>query len=72
MPCGYPPNFTDHIHWITLRWLSMMLDCHIMAQSIKAIVTAATVNATANCDSLTGSPRRKYDFIIGFSPRTHA
>jgi hypothetical protein len=69
--CVYPPNFADHIQRIKLRWLSMMLDCHRMAQSIKAIVTAATVNATPNCDSLTGSPKRRNDFIVGLSPRTH-
>jgi len=49
----------------------MMLDCHRMAQSIKAIVTAATLNATANCDSLAGSPKRRNNFIIDLSPRTH-
>jgi hypothetical protein len=49
----------------------MMVDCHMMAQSIKAMATAATVNATPNCDSLAGSPRRRKDFMIGLSPRTH-
>jgi hypothetical protein len=49
----------------------MMLDCHMMPQSIKAIVTAATVNATANVDSLTGSRRRRNSFIMVLSPRTH-
>jgi hypothetical protein len=68
---GYPPNFADHIQWMTLPCLSMMSDCHMMAQSIKAIMTAATVNATANWDSPTGSPTRRNDFIIGFSHRTH-
>ncbi len=48
-----------------------MLDCHMMPQSIKAIVTAATVNATANVDSLTGSRRRRNSFIMVLSPRTH-
>jgi len=48
-----------------------MLDCHMMPQSIKAIVTAATVNATANVDSLTGSRRRSNSFINLLSRRTH-
>jgi len=36
--------------------------CHMMPQKHQAIVTAATVNATANVDSLTGSRRRKIQF----------
>ena len=69
---NYPPYFADHIHWMTSRWSPITFDCQTIAQSIRPIVTAATINARSNCDSLAGSPKSRNNFMICLSPRTLA